>query len=387
MAGRGPEGAVTYGGSELSTFFASDYDDGHTRAQRRRQRRRRRRRRRGPLGALLVLLVIGGLVAGIVYGGRSVLTRLGTVPDYPGAGTGSVRVEVQRGDTASDIAATLARAGVVKSERAFREAAKDDPRSVGIQPGYYRLRKQMSGVAALGMLLDPASRLLSRVTVPEGLIAAEILKLLAAKTGRSLAALQAAARDTAMLGLPGYARGRLEGFLFPATYDFDPGTRPAEMLRQMVATYRDKVDEQALAAAAKALGLSPYQLLTVGSLVEEEAVTPDFAKVARVIYNRLHRGQRLELDSTVNYALGRNRVRVSTKDLQVSSPYNTYRQEGLPPTPISNPGLGAIDAAVHPTAGPWLYFVKADKSGRSYFTADYQDFLRAKARAQAAGVY
>jgi UPF0755 protein len=382
---------VSYGGSDLSTFFGSDYHsdypDAPTRAQRRRHQQRRRRRRRGPTGALLVLLVIGGLVAGIVYGGRSVLTRLGTVPDYPGAGAGSVRVQVKQGDTASDIAATLAKAGVVKSERAFRDAAKEDPRSTSIQPGYYRLRRQMSGATALALMLDPASRLLSRVTVPEGRTAEQILTLLAEKTGRPLSALRAAAKDTAMLGLPAYAKGRLEGFLFPATYDFDPGTNPADMLRQMVATYRDKVDEAALTSGARALHLTPYEVIVAGSLVEEEAITPDFGKVARVIYNRVHRGQRLEMDSTVNYALGRNRVRVSAKDLEVNSPYNTYRRSGLPPTPISNPGLDAIEAALHPAAGNWLYFVKADKSGRSYFTADYQDFLRAKARAKAAGVY
>jgi UPF0755 protein len=336
---------------------------------------------------LLGVLLIVTLVAGIVYGGRQVLGKFGDVPDYAGEGAGTVTVQVKRGDTATDIAATLTQLGVVKSERAFRDAAKDDPRSPGIQPGYYRLHKQMSGQSALALLLDPASRVQSKFTVPEGLSAVETLKIISTKTSTPLAQLQAAAKNTTALGLPGYAAGRLEGFLFPATYEFDPGTSAVQILRTLVATYRQRVDDTGLSARSGVLGVTPYQMLTIASLLEEEAITPDFGKVARVIYNRKQLGQRLELDSTVNYALHRSRVRVSAQDLQVNSPYNTYRRAGLPPTPISNPGVVAIQAALHPVAGPWLYFVKADKSGRSYFTAGYQDFLDAKARAQAAGIF
>ena len=375
---------MSYGGSDLSTFFGSGYEEAPTRAQRRRQQHRRhRRRRRGPLGVLLALLVVGGLVAGIVYGGRSMLARLGTVPDYPGAGTGSVQIQVRPGDTATDIAAALTKAGVVKSERAFRDAAKDDPRSTRIQPGYYRMRKQMSGAAALALMLDPSSRLLSRVTVPEGRTAAEILELLAAKTGRPLSALQAAARDTARLGLPSYAKGRLEGFLFPATYDFDPGTSPAEMVREMVATYRDKVDDAALAGGAKALGISPYQVVVVASLVEREAAVADEqGKIARVIYNRLDQDFYLGVDAAVLYGLGRTGGTLTEADLAKVTPYNTRVVKGLPPTPIASPGLAAIDAALHPAAGPWLYYVR-QKGGRHFFTADRDEFNAAKARCQA----
>jgi UPF0755 protein len=371
--------------SDLS-IFGVEYDEGPSRADRRRHHRRRRRR--NPLGPLLGVLLIISLVAGIAYGGRHLLgTFGGKAADYAGEGSGTVTVRVKPGDTATDIAATLTQLGVVKSERAFRDAAKDDPRSPGIQPGFYRLRKQMSGQSALLLLLDPAARVQSKLTVPEGLSAAATLKLIAAKTGTPLAQLQAAAKAPAALGLPDYAGGRLEGFLFPATYDFDPGTPAARILQTMVATYKQRVDDSGLSARAGALGMTRYAMLTVASLLEEEAITSDFTKVARVVYNRISHGQRLELDSTVNYALGRSRVRVSEQDLQVNSPYNTYRRGGLPPTPIANPGVVAIQAALHPAAGPWLYFVKADKSGRSYFTADYQDFLNAKAQAQAAGIY
>jgi UPF0755 protein len=372
--------------SDLSIFGGVDYDEGSTRAERRRHQHRRRRRR-NPLGPLLGVVLIVALVGGIFYGGRLVLGKFGDVPDYVGEGAGAVTVQVKSGDTATDIAVALTKLGVVKSERAFRDAAKEDPRSPTIQPGFYRLRKQMSGQAALTLLLDPAARVQSKLTVPEGLSAVETLKLIATKTGTPLPQLQAAAKNAAALGLPAYAAGRLEGFLFPATYEIDPGTPAVQILRTLVATYKQRVDDSGVSARAGALGINPYQLLTVASLLEEEAITPDFGKVARVIYNRISSGQPLQLDSTVNYALHRNRIRVSAQDLQVNSPYNTYRRAGLPPTPIANPGSVAIQAALHPAAGPWLYFVKQDKAGHSYFTADYQDFLDAKQRAQSAGIF
>lgn len=370
--------------SDLS-IFGVEYDDQPSRSERRRTHRRRRRR--GPLGPLLGLLLIVALVVGIVYGGRKVLGSFGDVPDYAGQGAGTVTVQVKTGDTATDIATTLTRLGVVKSERAFRDAAKNDPRSPTIQPGYYRLRKTMSAQAALELLLAPTSRLEYKFTIPEGRTVSETLTVIAAKTRIPLTRLQAAARNTAALGLPTYSGGHLEGFLFPATYEFDPGTAPAAILRRMVLTYRQRVDDSGLSGQAAALGISPYKALSVASIIEEEAITPDFSKVARVIYNRLQSGQPLQLDSTVNYALGHRRGRVSVQDTQVTSPYNTYRVTGLPPTPISNPGLNALQAALRPAAGPWLYFVTKDKAGRSYFTADYQDFLNHKAAAQAAGLY
>jgi UPF0755 protein len=175
--------------------------------------------------------------------------------------------------------------------------------------------------------------------------------------------------------------------LFPATYDFDPGTPPADMLKEMVSTFNARVDLGMLNQAGRRVGLNWYQVLTVASLLEEEAITSDFGKVARVIVNRLAEGQRLGMDSTINYALGRSRSRVSEQETWIASPYNTYRHDGLPPTPIANPGLKAIESAMSPVPGPWLYFVKISKDGRSYFTASYSDFLAHKQQAQANGVY
>lgn len=365
--------------------------DGDEEAPRRSRRakgggRRRRRRRRNPLGPIVAIVVVLGLSAGIFYGGRIVWDRVATTPDYTGSGTGSVTIEVQDGDTAADIAVTLQKADVVKSEKAFNDAAKQDTRSRTIQPGFYTLRKQMSGADALALLLDPAARS-GRITVPEGQSVEVTLKQISEKSKIPLADLQKAVADVRALGLPAYSGGRAEGFLFPATYDIPEGTTAVDLVKMMVANYRDNVDDTMLQDGARALGRSPYEVLVVASLLEEEGIADDFGKVSRVLYNRLDEGMRLQLDSTVNYALHRNHIRVSEADTQVDSPYNTYMHEGLPPTPISNPGLAAIQAALNPEAGPWLYFVKANKDGHSAFATTLAEHNANVAKAKAEGVF
>lgn len=275
---------------------------------------------------------------------------------------------------------------VVKSAKAFTNAAEDDPRSRSIQPGTYRLREQMSGQSALALMLDPKSRV-GRVTVPEGLTAAETLALLAKETDIRLADLKAAAQKPSQLGLPGYANDKVEGFLFPSTYDIPQKATATDVLRMMVAEQRHQVDEVTLTQGGSSYNLSAYEVVVVASLLEQEGITNDFGKIARVIYNRLDRDRELQLDSTVNYALHRNKARVTVAQTRVDSPYNTYRHKGLPPAPISNPGLQAIDAAMHPEDGTWLYFVKMDRQGNSFFTADEQAFLAQKEKSQKAGIY
>jgi UPF0755 protein len=386
-----PDGGYHDDGYQEDGFFGGGGGgEPVTRAERRRGRPDRPRRRRGPLVPVLAIVLVIGLLAGGYYGGRRALGAFGGAPaDYAGAGTGSVLIQVHDGDTATDIATTLVQKGVVKTEKAFRNAAKGDARSAGIQPGFYKLHKQMSAASALTLLLDPIARVLYKITIPEGLSVAAILARLSKATSTPVAQLQAAAKDTAALGLPDYAKGRLEGFLWPATYKFDPGTEAATMLKKMVATYRSNVDASGLSAQAAAANITPYEMVTVASLIEAEGKTPDFTKISRVVYNRLDAGQRLEFDSTVNYAMNGNAVAIKTKQLniEINSPYNTYNIKGLPPGPISNPGANAIKAALHPAQGPWLYFVVKDKAGNSYFTADFQDFQTHKQAAIAAGLF
>ncbi|MGH3344385.1 MAG: endolytic transglycosylase MltG [Carbonactinosporaceae bacterium] len=323
---------------------------------------------------VLGLVVVGG--AGLLF----VKGWLGPAPDYRGAGSGRAVVKVETGDTASDIGAALYTADVVKSARAFVNAAEDDTRSRGLQPGYYRLHKRMKAALALEMMLEPASLIESRVTIPEGKRLAEILPLIAEHTELTPQQLRSAARDTGSLGLPGYADGRLEGFLFPATYEVPPGMGATELLRTMVERYRRAAGEVDLVARAGQAGITPREAITIASLVQAEARhDDDFGKVSRVIYNRLDLGMKLQFDSTVNYARGSSDIKLHQDDIEHDSPYNTYLHDGLPPGPIGSPGEQALEATLTPPKGDWLYFVTVDpKGGETKFTASYEEFQRFK---------
>jgi len=313
----------------------------------------RGRRKRSPLAILLSLLVLGGLVVGIVFGGQKLLTLINPASrDYTGQGTGEVQVRVQDGDTLSDIARTLVKADVVASVGPFVHAAEANKNSVGIQPGVYGMRLQMSGQAALDLLLDPKARLLSRVTLPEGLTVQRTLAKLAQQTGRPIEELNAAAADTAALGLPAYANGSLEGFLFPATYDLEPDTTPNDILKQMVARGVQAMNDLQIPEDQR------LRVLTEASIVQAEAGSvEDMGKVATVLNNRLADGMPLQLDTTVNYANGKSGITTSPEDRKNPSPYNTYLHPGLTPGPISNPGEEALRAVLNPTPGEWRYFV------------------------------
>ena len=349
------------------------------------------RRRRLPRGSgLIATLTVIVLLAGIgLAGGRSIGRLLGRdSPDYSGQGTGEVIVQVERGTNASEIAAELFRKGVVKSAGAFRDVARDDERSLRIQPGYYRLRREMKAAVALDLFFDPKARLRSRYTIPEGTTVAVTLETIAKSVdGVALADLQEAAKNPAALGLPEYAKGRLEGFLFPATYDVEPFTPATDVLRAMVERFEEAAAEMDLEGRARALGRTPYDVLIVASLVEAE--TPKDAergKVARVAYNRLLKRMPLGFDSTTQYALGKRKERLTSEDFAADGPYNTRKRAGLPPTPIGNPGEAALLAALEPEPGPWLYFVCVDTEGNSAFSESYDEFLRNKRRSTCPGV-
>ena len=355
-------------------------------------RRARQRRWPGCLAVVLALTVLGGAVGFVVVKGQSYLTGAFTVPDYAGTGEGEVVVQVAQGDSSRDIADTLEGKDVVKSAEAFTRAARKDSRALGIQPGYYRLREQMEAKAALGLLLDPTARILDRVTVPEGKRLSQVLAILSDKTAIPPKEFEDALKDPDSLGLPAYSKGQAEGVLFPSTYDIDPGTTASSLLEEMSARYTDVTDNLGLVAGAKAVGRTPLEVVTVASLIEAEARRPeDFGKIARVIYNRLGEDQRLQMDSTVHYAINRyTRVSTTGKERANQSPYNTYVHKGLPPGPINAPGERALKAALNPTAGEWLYFVTTNpdsgetKFARTYaehntFVREFQQWCRANA--------
>ncbi|HSF27335.1 MAG TPA: endolytic transglycosylase MltG [Actinomycetes bacterium] len=345
-----------------------------------RSHRAHKRRRRGWFAVLIACLALALVVAGVWFAigglGERVRSSLAGPADYPGPGTGSVQVQVQPGESAGAIGRTLKAADVVASVESFTTAARADERSKGIQPGYYVLKTKMSGQGALALMLDPASRLVTRVTVPEGLRLDETVKLLAAKAGFTVADLEKALADPAALGLPAEADGQAEGYLYPATYDVEPDDTPASVLKAMVAQYA----KVAAAVGVEDGPVSAHEVVTIASIVEAEARhAEDYGKVARVIYNRLAKKMPLQMDSTVNYALKADKEIVTFDDLEVESDYNTYKHPGLPPGPIGSPGQAALEAALAPADGDWLYFVTVDPaSGETKFTASYDEFLRFK---------
>ena len=355
-------------------------------------RRAERSRRRGPgclIGLVVLALLFGGLYYGVTKGIDVVKDQFEGTPDYPGPGTGEVIFEVRGGETATDIGRNLKEMDIVKSVDAFTAAAAANPESKSIQVGFYEMRLQMKAEDALELLIDPANAVAASITIPEGLRVVDIVKILAKNTEFSKQEFEAALADPAALGLPEYAEGNPEGYLFPATYEFGPNLTPADMLKAMVARWEQAVADVDLVAKAEAMGYTPHEMMTIASLVEAEGRGDYTAKIARVIYNRLENPDNgvtnglLQIDATVNYALGRpGIVRLTQEDIDsvADSPYNTYTQPGLPPGPIEAPGQAAMEAALNPEDGDWLFYVTVNlATGETKFASTEAEFLEYKA--------
>jgi UPF0755 protein len=347
----------------------------------RRRRRKKKRDRKGGLAVVISLLVILAVLAGgyaLVQGVGSKLTDAlsSGADDYPGPGEGEVVIEVTSGQTVAQVGRALKKENVIASVDAFLAAANAEPRSSSLQPGFYQLKHKMQAGEALALLLDPKSRVQAKVVLPEGLRFDETLKRLAKSTELPLADYTKALKDATSLGLPAYAKKNPEGFLFPATYDVPPNAAAPDVLKQLFKSYARAAEKTGVERTQR----SPYELVIIASLVEAEARhAEDFGKVARVVYNRLEAGMALQFDSTVNYALKADKKLVTLEDLGTDSPYNTYKNTGLPPGPINSPGERALEAAVNPPDGNWLYFVTVNpESGETKFTGSYQEFLRFK---------
>jgi uncharacterized YceG family protein len=353
-------------------LFSDPYGDGrpaNERLGRRDQRRvRKRQKRRRSSGRAAALFAMAFLVA--VFGtggvlGYAWLDNQWHPPDYGGQGAGAVTVQIKDGASGSVIGTTLEQHRVVKSSRAFVKAYNKETRASGIQPGFYQMRLKMSSAAAMTLLLDPKSRAGNQIAIPEGLRAVELFERLAKKTGISVREFQAVAKKPQNLGLPPYAKGRVEGYLYPGRYDLDPNGTAEQILKQMVDRFNKEAESVDLAGKAGKTKLSPATVITLASLVQAEGGKPsDLPKISRVIYNRVAQGMPLQFDTTVLYALNRRTLTVTNEDLKVNSPYNTYTHKGLPPGPISNPGPEAIEAALSPKKGPWLFFIATDPTNK-----------------------
>lgn len=253
-------------------------------------------------------------------------------------------------------AESLYRAEVIGSPKMFRVYAKIRGSDRGIKPGTYLLRKDASWGSVLSALRSGRG-IVNIVTVPEGFTLAQIEPLLVAKLGVSLDSVQAAFRDTALLHRLNVPIAALEGYLFPDTYFFPPGTSARAAVTAMVRRFEQRWRPE-WTARADTLRLSRHGLLTLASIVEREAkIAQERPVIAAVYWNRLRRGMLLQADPTVQYALPQYQTRLLNKHLTVQSRYNTYRYRGLPPGPIGAPGVASVQATLYPASVPYLYFV------------------------------
>ena len=338
----------------------------------RRGARARARRRRGALIALVVALVLAVVVA------LTVVSFFRTGPEG-----GPVSVTIPAGSGLGTIADILVEHHVVSHALAFEIRARLDGHSSQLKAGTYVLRINEPFANLIAALVAGAQPRTIRVTIPEGFTIADTAARLAHDVPGFPAAtyVSLATHYDGPAPLAGYRRGTtLQGLLFPATYDVLPGVTPRQFIALQLAAFRANMARLDLRRAAAA-GLTPYDVVTIASLIEAEARAPgDRAKIAAVVWNRLKAGMRLQMDSTVLYALGRHTAIVTYHDLAVASPYNTYLHPGLPPTPIDNPGLASLTAAADPAHVGYLYYVgRSDGNGPLLFSSTYAQFLRDKA--------
>ncbi|HET7273100.1 MAG TPA: endolytic transglycosylase MltG [Rubrobacter sp.] len=339
--------------------------------------RRKKRSNAGPtvLGVLLLLAVLGAVY--LIYtastGGEN-----GQAPDEP------ARVEVVKGDTLSNVATKLERAGVIKSAFVFKLQAKYEGYGTEIKTGRYTFEPGQDSEKILKKLTAGEAAPMIAITIPEGLTIQGTARAVAADSGVSAAKFEEAARRTdygyAFLDHPGIKT--TEGYLFPAKYEFEKGVTARQVVDRLLGQYLLETQDLDIVEAQKRLHLAEYQLVIVASLIEKEAATPaEKPIIASVIYNRLHRDTPLQIDAAIQYALKRPKENLSLADLRIDSPYNTYENKGLPPGPICSPSLESLQAAMNPKDTNYLYYVLKADGQSHFFTNNYNDFLRAKKEA------
>lgn len=335
-----------------------------------------KRKRRRVIISLVVILALlgaltgGGLVLWASYGDQ-ISSSLGLTPtDYEGSGTGEVIITIVKGDDGTSIARTLEENGVVMTAQVFVDHLLEQKPAPIFQPGAYRLAKEMSSAAALAALEDPANKIDMTAVIPEGTRASRIYTIVSTVTGIPEEDFVAAAENWAALGVPATAPN-IEGWLFPATYEFGVDDTAETILQKMVNRTFQALNEAAVPVEDE------ERIVTTASVIQREArQEQDFYKVSRVIANRIAQGMKLQMDSTSQYGLPDTKGQVWTSDEQRSdpNPWNTYFNVGLPIGPISNPGDIAIDAAMNPADGDWLYFVTVNlNTGETKFSSTLEE--------------
>jgi UPF0755 protein len=314
---------------------------------------------RAAFAVLLSLAVLGGGGWFVYDKAQAAWMEYRTAEDYIGNGVDPVQVTVTKGATLSQISDLLVAADVVKTTKAFDREAEANADSKKIQVGKYNLRTKLPAKTALAMLLDPKNIVRNRITLKDGLRLSSQVALLSKATKIGEKDFNAALKDWKRLGLPTWAKLGAEGFIFPDTYELPDKPTAASVLKLATGQFNTVAGELSMEDESTVLGFTPYEVLVMASIIEKEAGTndEDRAKIARVFYNRLAQGGKLESDATVAYA---NNItgRVFTTDAEraLKSPYNTYYVKGLPVGPITSPSRKSLEAALHPVEGGWLYF-------------------------------
>lgn len=345
---------------------------------------KRRRRLGGWIALLIVLAIVGGITVGGFWAANTFGAQIQGIfapeerEDFePGIAQGETTITVVSGDAGPQVSKKLFEAGVTKSSDSFYDYLIDTSTSFTFQPGVFKLQQQMNSAAVVEALREPGNRLANSARIREGLTLEQTVALLAEQMAMPVEDFQAAVADPAAYGV---AAPSLEGWLFPATYEFNPGTPAKDVIARMVARTVESLDAAGVPEGDR------QRILIIASIIEREVRLPDdFYKVSRVIQNRLQPGNqetfgKLQMDSTAQYGFGEDDGTASTsEEAQFNdNPWNTYRYPGLPVGPISNPGDLAIKAALEPADGPWIYFTTVNfNTGETAFSATYAEHQRA----------
>lgn len=332
-----------------------------------------------------VLVLIGILAVLVIASALVVLWARGQINPSGPPGK-EVQITVTKGMSTSSLASLLERNGVIKNATVFTFYVRFNGADA-IKAGDFRFRTN-SEMGQVVKVLEAGPKVeIDRITIPEGLNINEIAARVAALPGRSAERFLALASSGAVRSRYQPAgSNNLEGFLMPDTYFIDRKDDENRILTRMVTVFDDTAAQAGIEGGAR-LGLTPDQVVVMASLIEREAkVDEDRGKIARVIYNRLAKKMPLQIDATVQYALGQQKAKLTENDTRINSPYNTYNFSGLPPGPIAAPGRKSLEAVLNPTPGAWLYYVLADANGRHNFAETSAQFEKFKAEAQAKGL-
>lgn len=341
--------------------------------QRRHSDRRRQAKRNRTIIYLACVVLVSCLLAGI--GWLLVNDVCSLNKPYT-----EVEITVEEGDSRGDVAKKLHDAGLVNSRLVFNIAGTFLHYNRYVEPGTYKLNSDMDFRALITNMHDwetdaKEAQGLIKVTIPEGYTVQQTLALLASKGVNTEEALTEAAKtasftydfikDTGELS-------RLEGYLFPDTYEFYLNEKPASAIKRLLDNFNRKMTEERMQAVEES-GYSLKEIITIASLIEKETDGTDHAKIASVIYNRLNDSgshgtyKMLNIDAALLYALPDHEGALTNADKKVDSPYNLYTHAGLPPTPIANPGIASIDAALHPETTDYYYYALG-KDGKHHFS-------------------